>query len=173
MWSRKFDACRFCGATDYAHHARGLCRRCYSEWRFSYGKDYRYHRRCAKVYSEVRRKGERYRKRVRDDRDGRRICLVEFSEEGMRNEVVSRKICKKCGREGKRVYFRCKNGLIRPSDVWLLCFACWREVTNSQMKLRKMCRACGESVSRSRGLCSRCYQRWLRVSHKVCATQLL
>jgi len=28
-WSRGYDACRMCGTTQQAHHARGLCARCY------------------------------------------------------------------------------------------------------------------------------------------------
>lgn len=28
-WSRKYGQCIYCGNTDYAHHARGFCKRCY------------------------------------------------------------------------------------------------------------------------------------------------
>ncbi|MGQ9584752.1 MAG: hypothetical protein ACUVXG_05075 [Anaerolineae bacterium] len=38
-WSRDHVACRGCGTTRRAHHARGLCTRCYVRWlRSSRGK---------------------------------------------------------------------------------------------------------------------------------------
>lgn len=182
MWSRKYDKCLRCGKNNFRHVGKGLCSSCYAK---DYKSDPDRNRRVEK------QKADWYRLHHEDELLKRKSYREQRNFDGKREAVLNRDGCKcrRCGSSEDLVVHH-KDGKGRGSDLpnndisnlETLCRGCHLEEHRDELRQSRRLRAngywakdfsacvsCGSNDKRhgGKGLCSACYSKAWRGSHKI------